>query len=196
MAQVSFIASGSDRKPNDDAYGSLFPASGIPGSLVVDHMPLTRPSAIRLFRSLQPALLLGNCFLPGHYSRNTAQLEHDRNGNPCLKIRGGISEALPKRITYLKRQLWKAFGRLGARIIPGSIKTLEPGEDMRYSGTIPMHRSPGPGMVNRFGELFGAPELYIVDMSIFPSMPAKHHTLTMMANADRIGHVMVERWRS
>jgi choline dehydrogenase-like flavoprotein len=196
MGQLSFIAEGHPQRLADEAYGTLFPASGIPGSFVIDRMPLTRPGAIRLFRFLQPALLLGNCFLPGRYSRNTARLERDDQGGSRLVVRGGVSDDLPRRIDRLKRQITRAFRRLGALAIPSSFSPIGPGEEIRYSGTFPMSRTPGPGEVDSCGELHGRPGLHLVDLSIFPSMPAKHHTLTMMANADRIGHVMVERWRS
>ncbi len=196
MGQLSFIAEGNSARPADEAYGTLFPASGIPGSFVIDHMPLTRPGAIRLFRFLQPALLLGNCFLPGSYTRNTACLERDNQGGSRLVVRGGTSDDLPQRIDRLKRQITRAFRRLGALAIPSSFSPIGPGEEVRHSGTFPMSRSPGPGQVDSSGELHGRPGLHIVDLSIFPSMSAKHHTLTMMANADRIGHDIVERWRS
>lgn len=194
MAQVSFLAGGGEG-PGDDAYGNLFPASGIPGWQVIDHMPLTRPVAVRVYRYLQPSLLLGNCFLPGRYSRNTARLERSGNGKTFLRIQGGISGELPERLSALKRQLRTAFLRLGALLLPNSVKVLQPGEDMRYSGTFPMRANPGPGQVNRSGEVSGSPGLFLVDMSIFPSMPAKHHTFTMMAIADRIGEGIAAGYR-
>jgi choline dehydrogenase-like flavoprotein len=59
-----------------------------------------------------------------------------------------------------------------------------------------MRASPGPGKVDVRGELHGSTGLHIVDLSVFPAMPAKHQTLTLMANADRIGGLVAERWRS
>lgn len=195
MGQLSFIATGDAERPADEAYGTLFPASGVPASFVIGRMPLTRPAAIRLFRFLQPALLLGNCFLPGRYSRNTVRLERDDQGRSRLVVRGGTSDDLPQRIDRLKRQITRAFWRIGALAIPSSFSALAPGEEVRHSGTFPMSRSPGPGQVDPSGELHGRPGLHIVDLSIFPSMSAKHHTLTMMANADRIGHDIAERFK-
>jgi hypothetical protein len=196
MGQISFTAAGDPGRPADGAYGSLFPASGVPASLVIDRMPLTRPGAVRLFRWLQPSLLLGNCFLHGRYSRNSARLERGGNGRPRLVVRGGVSDEHPARCDELRRQLIRAFRKLGALAIPNSFSPIGPGEAIRYAGTLPMRASPGPGEADRFGELHGAQGLHIVDLSIFPAMPAKHHTLTMMANADRIGRTIAGRWRS
>jgi hypothetical protein len=195
MAQLSFLVDGDPGQPADGAYGSLFPASGVPASLVIGRMPLTRPGAVRLFRWLQPALLLGNCFLPGRYSRNTARLERDADGRGRLVVRGGSAGELPARIDDLQRRISRAFRRLGAVVIPSSFSPLGPGEAIRYSGSLPMSASPGPGQVDTAGELHGSPGLHVVDLSIFPAMPAKHQTLTLMANADRIGRLIAERWR-
>ncbi len=195
MGQLSFLAAGDSGRPADAAYGTLFPASGLPASLVIDRMPLSRPSAIRLYARLQPALLFGNCFLPGRYSRSSARLERDAAGGSRLVVRGGVADELPGRVARLRRQLARAWRRLGAFVIPGSFSPIGPGEDVRYAGMLPMRRFPGPGEVDAAGELHGAPGLHIVDLSVFPTLPAKHHTLTMMANADRIGRIVVERWR-
>jgi len=193
MGQLSFTAAGDASRSADGAYGTLFPASGVPGSMVIERMPLTRPGAIRLFRWLQPALLLGNSFLPGHYSRNTARLERDSAGRGRLVVRGGVADDLAGRVTRLRTQLTRAFRKLGAFLIPNSFTPIGPGEAIRYAGTLPMRASPGPGQTDPLGELHGSPGLHVVDLSIFPAMAAKHHTLTMMANADRIGRAICER---
>jgi choline dehydrogenase-like flavoprotein len=57
-----------------------------------------------------------------------------------------------------------------------------------------MRARPGRGEVDRAGELYGAPGLHVVDLASFPAMPAKQHTLTMMANADRVGRIIAGRW--
>jgi choline dehydrogenase-like flavoprotein len=196
MGQVSFLAEGDPARPGDGAYGTLFPASGVPASLVVERMPLTRPGAVRLFRRLQPALLLGNCFLPGHYSRNVARLERWGEGTSRLVVRGGVSDDHAVRVARLRRQLTAAFRKLGAWALPNSFTLMAPGEAIRYAATLPMREAPGPGETDVLGQLHGAPGLHVVDLSIFPAMPAKHHTLTMMANADRIGRAIGERWRA
>ena len=193
MGQLSFTAAGDGTRPADGAHGTLFPASGVPGSMIVERMPLTRPGAIRLFRWLQPSLLLGNGFLPGHYSRNTARLERDADGGARLVVRGGVAEELPARVTRLRGQLTRAFRKLGAFLIPSSFTPIGPGEAIRYAGTLPMRAVPGPGETDSAGQVHGSPGLHVVDLSIFPAMPAKHHTLTMMANADRIGRVIAGR---
>ncbi len=194
LAQLSFQIAGDPGRSADRIYGSLFAASGMPGAAFVDRMPLSRPGAIRLSRHIQPALLLGNCFLPGHYSSNRARLERG-DGGAGLKVEGGTSADFGERLGGLKRTLGRAFRRLGALVAPFSFSVFKPGEDLRYGGTLPMRSAPGPGQTDRYGELFGAAGLFAVDLSVFPFLPAKPPALTMMAIADRTGRHIAERWR-
>ena len=93
----------------------------------------------------------------------------------------------------VRRQIVRSFRKLGAFVLPGSFSPLGPGEEVRYAGSLPMRAVPGPGEVDANGELHGFPGLHVVDLAAFPSISAKHHTLTLMANADRIGHVIATR---
>ena len=71
--------------------------------------------------------------------------------------------------------------------ILGSLATLATaGTDAHLGGLFPMG-APQPYGTSRFGELNAAPSLHLVDGSVLPSIPAKFTTLTIMANADRIG---------
>ncbi len=195
LAQLSLSVAGAQDRADDRVYGSLFAASGMPGAAFVDRLPLTRPGAIRLSRYVQPSLLIGNCFFSGRYSANRARLER-RAGVATLVIDGAHAEDFGERVVALERILGRAFRRLGALIAPFSFSVFEPGEDLRYSGTLPMRSTPGPLQTDRHGELFGAPGLFVADGSGFPSLPARPPVLTMMALADRAGRETAERWRS
>jgi len=183
MAQLSYTV----RTATDRCYGNLFPASGIPGAFLVEGMPLTRPGAIALSRLLQPAMLVGNCFLPGGRDRHRVRLERRSDDSSRLVVEGEPDPNLGRRLREVRRRLRRAFGRLGAFLLPSSFRAAEAGSDLRYAGTFPMRREPGPGEVDLAGELHGHAGLHIVDLSIFPAMGAKHPTFTLMANADRIG---------
>ncbi len=62
-----------------------------------------------------------------------------------------------------------------------------PGGDIHYSGTLPMRRTPAFGETNAEGEVVGMPGVHVVDGACLPLLSEKSHTLTIMANADRIG---------
>jgi len=65
-----------------------------------------------------------------------------------------------------------------------------------YGGTFPMSRLEQELTVDTDGRLRGTRAVYLVDGSVFPYLPAKAPTFTMMANANRIGaqlcHVLKE----
>jgi choline dehydrogenase-like flavoprotein len=56
-----------------------------------------------------------------------------------------------------------------------------------------MRRSPVVGETTQLGEVVGLEEVYIVDGACLPILSEKSHTLTIMANADRIGRQLITR---
>jgi choline dehydrogenase-like flavoprotein len=190
MGQISFVFGAG---APDAVFGSFFSASGIPAFRLVEFMPLSRRGALRFHRWLQPTLLLANGFFPGQFSRYQVELEH-RSGEDRLVVSGRFSEALPARLAAFRSALARALLRLGALQVPGSLHLVPPGADFRYAGTLPMRRRPGRGEVDPLGEVFGAPGLHVVDLSIFPALPARNHSFTMMAIADLIGRGIATRW--
>jgi len=64
-----------------------------------------------------------------------------------------------------------------------------PGTDAHFAGTLPMGGT-GANGTNALGELKGLEGLHVVDGAVLPSLPSKHATLTIMANADRIGRAL------
>jgi hypothetical protein len=190
MAHLAFTAEGRDA--GDAAFGSLFPASGLPASLVHERLPLTRRSAIQVYRYLQPALLFGNAFLAGRHGRNTVELQDDATQR--LVVTPAESPGLAPRLAHLRKLLTRSFAALGAVMLPGSFTLVAPGEGLRYAGTFPMRERPKPGELDRNCQLSGSPGLFVVDLSAFPTIPAKHASLTLMANAHRVGQRIAERW--
>jgi hypothetical protein len=190
MGQISYLF---EAGTPEAVFGSFFTASGIPAFRLVEVMPLSRHGALRFHRWLQPTLLLANGFFPSRYSRYRVVLER-RGGEDVLVAGGRFDDALPARLAAFRRALARALLRLGAVLIPGSFHLVPPGADFRYAGTFPMRRRPGPGEVDPQGELFGVPGLHVVDLSVFPALPGKNHSFTMMAIADRVGRGIAARW--
>ena len=58
---------------------------------------------------------------------------------------------------------------------------------LHTGGTFPMRANPGPFEVDVLGRLHGFKRVHVVDASVFPSLPATTITLSVMANAHRIG---------
>jgi choline dehydrogenase-like flavoprotein len=70
----------------------------------------------------------------------------------------------------------------------------KPGSDIHYAGTLPMRQSPGLGETDQYGEVQGLENVHVVDGASLSLLPEKSHTLTIMANADRIARTLATRW--
>jgi hypothetical protein len=58
-----------------------------------------------------------------------------------------------------------------------------------------MRHKPVIGETTSLGEVLGMDGLHVVDGACLPILPAKSHTLTIMANADRIGIAVAKKLR-
>lgn len=171
---------------NIKAFGSTFSTSGIPISEFVRHLPLQRRYGIDLLRNLLSSCIVGNVFLPGNLSLSMAKLQEDGS----LLVSGGYDERVPDMMIDISRRLRKAYGILGGKMLPGSFTVGGPGGDIHNSGTLPMREDPSLGETDSLGELKGFEGIHIVDGASLPTLTEKSHTLTLMANADRISRVV------
>jgi hypothetical protein len=177
---------------NDEgsAFGSLFSTTGLAISDFARRMPLSRRQAIDVSSRLLSSCLVGNIFLPGNQSKITLKLSSDDR----LIVNGFYQDGVVAIMNDLKNVLRASFLRLGAVLIPLSFTLAQPGSDAHYACSLPMSAFPKLGDTDSNGQLFGAPNVYVVDGSCLSSLPAKSHTLTVMANADRIGRVLAREF--
>lgn len=180
LAQLSFALDGVGGA--DVAFGNLFSTSGLPVNEFLPYLPVTRRAGLPLLRSLLPATMAGNVFLPGKLSRHEMRL---LPGNG-MNIRAGSDTRLSPAYEEVARRLRRAFRRLGAWMLPGSFTPAAPGADLHYAGTLPISHQPRAHECRLNGEIAGLPGIFVVDGACLPDLPAKAHTLTIAANADRI----------
>lgn len=175
------------------AAGMLYGADALPLAAVAHRLPVSRPIALRLSRALAPALVLATCYLPGCFSANTIQLAGDgEHARP--HIQGARTAEADRGLRATGRLLGRMLRRLGAYPLPGSLALSPAGADGHYAGTLPMGGE-GPLGTDLAGGLNGLPGVHVVDGSVLPKLPAKHCTLTIMANADRIARLLVDEGR-
>lgn len=67
------------------------------------------------------------------------------------------------------------------------------GAGLHYAGCLPMKARPGPWQTSPDGLLYGSRRIYIMDGSVFPKLPAKNLTMTIMANALRVAVQLRQR---
>lgn len=183
LAQLSFAL---DRSQAVPGFGNLFSTVGLPVSEFLAHLPISRRAGLPLLRALLPSCVVGNLFLPGALSAHVVRLDE----NHALRIEGGATQALPSAMHDARIQLAHGFRKLGAWMLPGSFVTGPAGADLHYAATLPISQHPASHECRLSGELAGLPGVYIIDGAALPNLPAKAHTLTIMANADRIARAL------
>lgn len=141
-------------------------------------MPLPAPVLSRAIRTLLPAMRIVQVFYPDTGDpRGYCRL--DPQGHMEIEYRQVERGAVEKRMISLMRHLgYYGHSRL--------CKYPMAGNSFHYAGTIPMRKDPSGFEVAPDGSLANAPGVYVVDAAIFPKLPSKNLTLTIMANSMRI----------
>lgn len=83
-------------------------------------------------------------------------------------------------------RLLRALSPLGAFSLKRLATMAPPGWGFHYASSLPMRRNPGLYETHTDGRLWDSKRIRVIDGSVLPSLPAKNHSLTLMANAARI----------
>ncbi len=159
----------------DDAHALLYSTIGLPTSSLAAHMPFSTSTSVRAVAGLREALVPMTCFFSGAASDSHAELT-DRG----LSIVGGHSVELPRLVQAARKRIVRALRRIGVYGLPGSTTLAPPGADLHFVGTLPMGTATDGDC-----RVAGTDGLYVVDGSVFPELPARPCTYTIMAIADR-----------
>ena len=160
---------------------------------LIKESPLGHLDSRRLFRLLQPVLgILGIHHEDRPTSGKSLSLERSSEDAPD-KLRIDYAQTAPERERQLadEKHLLRAFRRLGCV----ALKRIEPGHGsaVHYAGTLPMSTEDKELTCDFEGRLRGTRSVFVADGSIFPILPAKGLTFTIMACADRVGSRLAER---
>ena len=169
--------------------GGIYEIDGLPTWSFTARLPLSKRGGMQLFPLLTSALGIATCYFSGEFSDNSVRWV-EANGRISLTVRGGFAPALSRILGAVRRGLGREFRRIGAWMLPGAA-LAGPGTDVHYGGTLPMGL-PDVAGTDRWGELNGAPGLFVVDGASLPSVAPKYPTLTIMANAGRIGQHLAD----
>jgi choline dehydrogenase-like flavoprotein len=188
LGQLSFTLSLHD---GINAFGSTFSTTGILMSEFARHLPMSRRYGVDLLKGLLSSCVVGNLFLPGQLTKAEVKL----NAGGSLVVSGKYSDSVAPLMDEARKKLNKACWSMGALMLPGSFTVGLPGGDIHYAGTLPMRDKPVLGETTSLGEVEGMDGVFVVDGACLPILPAKSHTLTIMANADRIGSAIAKRFK-
>jgi hypothetical protein len=173
-------------------YGATFPTTAIPVSEFVAHMPLGARSSIKFLRNLLSSCVVGNLFLPGVFGGAKGRL--DPSGE--LRLSHSKDPSIDYSMKIVTKALRSSYAKLGGILLPGSFTIGQAGSDIHYSGTIPMRSTPKIGETDPNGMVAGAKNIHIIDGACLPLLSEKPHTLTIIANADRIGRLVAHEMKA
>ena len=180
-----FTPDGQDRTTHVQIYSNNDLVSG---AIANTFGPLRRPLAW-LVHDLQERMLVAQGFLHSdHSSRIAVRLKKASAGEPeRLELQAELNPAARTEVRRIVRKLMRHTRRLGAMPLPFMLKFAEPGRSFHTGGSFPMHQQPQGFQTDLLGRLPGWNRVHAVDATIFPSIPATTITLSVMANAHRIG---------
>jgi len=155
---------------------------------IVQRVPFDLKTSLAIFRNVHAALGIVNINL--HDRRrptNTVVLEPGSTATePRLLIHYQVdteeAERARRAMNRIKRVLWE----LNCVVPPGMTHVRPIGASVHYSGLLPMSEKQVPRTTSKFGQSHDFENLFFVDGTTFPFLPAKNLTFTLMANAARV----------
>ncbi|HEV7404272.1 MAG TPA: GMC oxidoreductase [Chthoniobacteraceae bacterium] len=140
-----------------------------------------------LVRELENRMLVAQGYLhSNHSARLRVELRPGTRASELLVE----AEPNPKTAALVRKVVRKLAGlapTLGALPLEPMLQVTPPGRGFHCGGSLPMREQPGEFETDRLGRPGGWERIHVVDSSVFPSIPATTITLSVMANAHRIG---------
>ena len=159
---------------------------------IIQSVPFDSRTSVFLFRNVHAALGVVNINLSDtRRESNYLTIEHDNeNAFPDLLIHYKPEKDEKVRIKRSMSRFKKALCKLGCFVISGMEHIRPMGASVHYSGTIPMSNKKGPYTTSEYCENNEFKNLFHVDGTSFPFLPAKNLTFTLMANAVRVAETV------
>jgi|SRR3989344_1135595 len=159
---------------------------------MVPFIPLPSPFAFSLLSLIGDALVIANLRLSTEMNRQSYLQLIKKNNSEILKIVTNINDDAKKidKLESVKRIL-TCLKKM--RILPLKTVTSPHGSSAHYASGVPFSafNNEFPLSCDQNGKLQQGRNIYIADAANWRFLPAKHPTLTIMANAERIGENIV-----
>lgn len=166
-------------EPTTLVAGTFYSMHGMFHAEFVRDLPLTLSSNLHLLRYLLPSMLILHLWRPGYrHSDNYVALRS--NGTLYINYTNTVDSTVEKKLI----QAFRRVGYLSATFLS---KYPKPGASAHYAGTLPMRERPAEKYETHVsGRLHAMPNVYVADGAVFPALPAKNLSFTIMANAMRV----------
>ena len=154
---------------------------------LVQNLPFDLRRSIAAFRDMHSALGLINInFSDSRRDTNQLAIEASNSGCTRLVVRYEPDHGERGRIAAATRMFRSALLRLGCLAPPNMTRLRPMGSSVHYAGTIPMSVDRKPLTCSPQCRSHDFENLYFVDGTSLPDLPAKNLTFTLMANAVRV----------
>ena len=175
-------------KPEEYIHGQITTLKTALVHPIIHNIPLDLRTAVFMFRNLRAGLGVINLNFPDRRREDnymTLQASPQSGGSQLMinyVPHSNEKTTLKHGVRTVKKLLWK----LGC-IVPPAMRHIRPmGASVHYAGTLPMSTEKIPLTTSTYCQSHDFDNLYIVDGTTFPFLPAKNITLTLMANAIRV----------
>jgi len=140
-----------------------------------------------LARQLEERLVIVQGYLHSDESR-IIEMTLKRDGTKdCLHLNALPNPETRRTVKRIVCELLGQSRRLGGMVLPPLLQLAEPGRGFHCGGSFPMRENPQPFESDCLGRPHGWKRVHAVDATVLPSAPATTITLSVMANAHRIG---------
>lgn len=155
------------------------------------YIPLPKVVTLKLLSTIAPSLVIADVRFPAFESKNKfCKLNKEDNGKDVLRI---SFQENNKELESHKKQLGKIMQQLRSLgLFP--LKTVGDYATAHYAGGVPFTAVPGKLSTDTNGKLHQASRIYVADSSTWRSLAAKPPTLTIIANASRVGKNVLRKF--
>jgi choline dehydrogenase-like flavoprotein len=176
------------RTPHDYVHGQITTLKTALLHPIIQRLPFDLSTSTFIMREVHAALGVVNVNF-GDTRRESNYVElSDEGGDrrPRLRIHYEPDREETDRLRDGLKRVRKALRRLSCIVPPGMTHIRPMGASVHYAGTLPMTRDAAPYTTTALGQSREFENLFLVDGTTFPVLPAKNITFTLMANAARI----------
>lgn len=184
LIQLNLLYEG--KKWDEKVQASIYGYSSPLGADVAMNFPLSFKAMIASCKYLLPAMLIIQLFYADSPKPcNYVQLAKDRRLKAHYEKRTDLGA--------VEKDIIRSMRKADMLSHPFLVQYPPPGNGIHYAGTLPMLN----GGDERYtttpeGLLKKTRHVYVADAAVFPRLPAKNHTLTIMANAFRTADKLAE----
>lgn len=157
------------------------------------YIPLPKIIALALLRIIAPSLVVADVRFPAFRSKNKfCLLRKDTKGREVLEVNFQETESEMRGHKEALDKIYRQLKVLG--LFP--LKTGKDYITAHYAGGVSFDNKEKKLSVNAAGRLYKNKYIYIADSSTWNALPGKSPTLTIMANASRVGKNVLKEFYS